>query len=173
MGQTYQIKQKTTIGRYTMNFISVHNDIKKNASYDWLTESQKFVFDKIIDNKVYNFINVYGNSGTGKTFLGWVLQKNGHASYFVDKDEITDNCNIVVIDNGSNSREGYREILRIMELNKIKICIYLTKNKVDDKVFSLKLDFKNSDVDKIEKNLDSIGVSPKNIQSNNLWKLIF
>jgi len=156
-----------------MNFISVHNDIKKNACYDWLTESQKIVFGKIIDNKVYNFINVYGNSGTGKTFLGWVLQKNGYASYFVDKDEITDKCNIAVIDNGSNSREGYREILRIMELNKIKICIYLTKNKVDDKVFSLKLDFKNSDVDEIEKNLDSIGVSPKNIQPNNLWKLIF
>lgn len=59
------------------------NLIKTNLTENWLTDSQRKVWMQLSKfmEPPYYVVNIYGVSGTGKTFLGWLLQKQGRAIY--------------------------------------------------------------------------------------------
>ncbi|WP_048108640.1 hypothetical protein [Methanosarcina barkeri] len=156
-----------------MNFISIHNKIKGSVSEDWLTDSQKNILTNILDNKIHDLINVYGPDGVGKTFLGWALQKRNYATYFSDIENVIEGCHIAVIDNGNSSFEEYKTILKIMELKRIKRVIYLSRNKLDAKVYSLNLALTATDIEKVVKNINSVGLNIYDLDCDNLWVLIF
>ena len=53
--------------------------IYDRADASWFTPSQKHVWESLqrFDGPPYRVINVYGTEGTGKTFLGKLLERLG------------------------------------------------------------------------------------------------
>jgi len=98
-------------------FIKILNKIKKNYCKNWLTLNQKNAFascKKLI--KSYFIINIYGTTGVGKTFLGWVLAKEVRGKYFpsLEKHNKTNNMSKkIIIDNCESDRNFARKLRSI------------------------------------------------------------
>lgn len=136
-----------------MDYITLNNRIKDIFNEDWLTDSQREVYKTVLEKyQTHKIINIYGDSGTGKTFLGWNIAKAMSASY---TSSIEDNelKAIVVLDNWSHKKQDVRNILPIMHLNGIKKVILITEKKVKDDVISLELLLTESDKVKFKNNL--------------------
>ncbi len=54
--------------------------IRDRLDIEWLTPSQKAVWEAVqrFDGPPHRVINIYGAEGTGKTFLGWLLERIAH-----------------------------------------------------------------------------------------------
>ena len=63
-------------------FVRTIDRIRDNLSEGWLTDSQSEVWTQLkkLMGPPYYVVNIYGAPGTGKTFLGWLLEKEGLAT---------------------------------------------------------------------------------------------
>src|SRR5437763_6537342 len=57
--------------------------IRDRLDIKWLTPSQQTVWEAIqhFDGLPHRVINIYGPEGTGKTFMGWFLERMNHSTY--------------------------------------------------------------------------------------------
>jgi len=129
-------------------YIEFVNKVKEKCDQSWLTPSQKRAF-KLIKNKSTNHrvINIFGKEGVGKTFLGWVLEKENISKYFVDGESIESKDNVVItVDNFPSSRNEHRDFRRRMGMMGIKKAILITKPfAISDDVKKIEITFNDED----------------------------
>ena len=57
--------------------------LRDRISVEWLTPSQQRVWDDIhrFDGPPHLVVNIFGAEGSGKTFLGWLMERERYATY--------------------------------------------------------------------------------------------
>lgn len=153
-------------------YLSLSNFIKENLSNDWMTSSQRRAYDKLIDALSYhNYINLYGAVGTGKTFLGWLLHKNQIGHYFPHWLDLEPAAELVIVDNASERREDFRNLIKEVQLAGIQKLVVISRKPINDYVASVELDCQQIDLAKMADNLDLSQAKLESLKITNLWEL--
>ena len=75
------------------------NLIKEKADYGWLSDHQRAIYDRILSQwHVAPFVNVYGATGCGKSFIARLLAKEHGYVYINDLDDLTIHADQVILD---------------------------------------------------------------------------
>jgi len=129
-----------------MSNISTFNArLKDRLSLPWLTPSEAAVWDQIqqFDAPPHRVINIYGVEGTGKTFLGWVMEREKYASYSIWGETVQPTLPRLVVDDAPSDKSSSREFRPMIESLGVKQIILLTRARVDERAlpaFELKVD---------------------------------
>jgi len=118
--------------------------IRDRLALDWLTPSQKAVWEYVqrYDGPPHRVINIYGAEGTGKTFLGWLMERQTYATYGVWGNPAHPIHPRLTLDDASAERSAARDVRPWIEQMKIKQIILLTRYRVDEQAmpaFELKV----------------------------------
>lgn len=150
-------------------------NIRGNLSEEWLTDSQVEVWTHL--NKLmeppYYVINIYGVTGAGKTFLGWLLEKQGMAIYADAQSQdwpAWKGQKLVVLDGFDPSRRQVRSLRTTLQLMRVDQAIILTRQKAQDDIPCLHLAVTDRDIQIAKANLYrhlDIRVPDENLR--NLW----
>jgi hypothetical protein len=137
------------------------NAIKTACTLEWLTPSQAQAWGKLQQYLSLNeVINLYGPPGSGKTFIAWLLVKQGVATYIPKvEDLIGDTAHILaipVIDNMPSTRDTYRTLLKYLSFQKQRQAIALSQTAIPDDCYRVSLSCTEQDKDHIYQQLQSI-----------------
>ncbi|MCD4785321.1 MAG: hypothetical protein K8T10_16000 [Candidatus Eremiobacteraeota bacterium] len=164
------------------SYLSAINKIKKEFDNNWLTDSQRKVFDKLKDHfSFYGSITgfLYGPPGCGKTFIGWVLEKEGILEYIPggmkSKYNFSSTVKGVVIDNIDFERYRLRDVMKNIALDDINRYLLIGRFPPDEKLMrEFKLNLRRDDLIKARENLKNIGCSLHvNIENaTSFWSLL-
>lgn len=125
--------------------------IRNNMSESWLTDSQSAVWTQLkkLMGPPYYVVDIYGAAGTGKTFLGWLLEKQGLAIY-ARADEAPwqswQGQSLVVLDDHDSSRRAVRSLRSQLQLWGIGQAIVLTRQRAQDDIPCLHLAVTERDI---------------------------
>jgi hypothetical protein len=150
--------QKEAQGVEVSKYLETINRIKVSLTEAWLTNSQRTVWAQLskLMGPPYYVVNIYGVTGSGKTFLGWLLQKQGLAIY-ADEGErdwtIWQGQPLVVLDGYDSSRRAVRSLQAHLQLSKIGQVIILTRQKAQDDIPCLHLAVTDRDIQIAKANL--------------------
>src|SRR5947209_20167673 len=113
---------------------SLQSRIYDRANASWFTPSQKLVWELLqrFDGPPYRVINVYGTEGTGKTFLGKVMERLGYATYFVWPDIQQPLLSRLTLDDILPSRASTRNVRPLVDRYHIRQIILLSSVRVDE-----------------------------------------
>ena len=108
--------------------------IRDRLAFDWLTPSQKAIWELVqrYDGPPHRVINIYGTEGTGKTFLGWFMERQGYASYGIWGSFPIPIYPRLVLDDASTERSASREVRPLIDRLAIKQIILLSRFRVDE-----------------------------------------
>ena len=155
-------------------YIEVINRIKKNFSKDWLTPSQMQAFEelKTFLSPPHRVINIFGEKGAGKTFLGWILQKEGLGAYIPSYEDLVENQRSIILDNYSNRRKLVRRIRNDLEMKNIENIIILTKHAAEDDIPCIGVGLTEDDIKLARANLYRVDIKVTDNSITNMWELI-
>lgn len=119
--------------------------LRDRLSLLWLTPSESAVWDQVqqFDAPPHRVINVYGSEGTGKTFLGWVMEREKYASYSSWGQKMAPVLPRLVVDDAPSDKISSREFRPLIDKLGIKQIILLTRARVDERAmpaFELKVE---------------------------------
>jgi len=168
------------------NFI---NTLKSQCDKSWLTPSQRSIFDKLDSGfTTQRVVNVYGAEGTGKTFLGWILEKENMGKYFVNVEDLKQylisnhgpNGIVAVIDNFPADRKAHRDFRSKMLDMGVERSVVLTQFAIPDDVPKLLLEFRDQDRQhfkhtcyskaRLQITVESERDNMHSLIKNNIWK---
>lgn len=117
-----------------MNLATLNQRIQDRLSSDWLTPSQKVVWKQLhdFDGPPHRIINIYGMRGSGKSFLGWLMQRERYATYGLWSTQPTPTHPRLVLDNAPTDRASTREIRPLTEQLNVSQIILLSRQRVDE-----------------------------------------
>ena len=155
-------------------YIEVINRIKKNFSKDWLTPSQMQAFEKLKTflSPPHRVINIFGEKGAGKTFLGWVLQKEGVGTYIYSYEDLIESQRSLILDNYSNRRKLVRGIRNDLEIKNIGNIVILTRHAAEDDIPRIEVGLTKDDIRVAKANLYRIDIKVTDNSITNMWELI-
>ena len=136
-----------TVSKYTKTL----DLIKTNLTENWLTDSQREVWMQLSKfmEPPYYVVNIYGASGTGKTFLGWLLQKQKRALYADASDPSWQSWQgqpLIILDGYDSSRRAVRSLRSQLQLCNVGQAIILTRQKAQDDIPCLHLAVTDKDI---------------------------
>lgn len=143
--------ENTSQGAPVSEFARTIDRIRENMSEAWLTDSQNEVWTQLkkLMGPPYYVVNIYGAAGTGKTFLGWLLEKQGLATY-ARADEVSwqswQGKSLVVLDDHDSSRRAVRSLRSQLQLWGIGQAIVLTRQRAQDDIPCLHLAVTERDI---------------------------
>ncbi len=156
------------------------NHLKVEARLDILTDAQKLAYDRIMH--LWRFpghVNLCGESGVGKTMLGWVVSRTLDIAFFSGlryfRESTVYPLQKVVIDNHACQSKAVRAVLAEAQLRNSRRTLVITTepNRIGLPVVALKSP-ERRDIDVIYHNLSLLEYySAKPIFSNNLWDIIY
>jgi hypothetical protein len=84
--------------------------IRDRLALDWLTPSQLKVWEEVhhFDGPPHRVINIFGAEGTGKTFIGWLMERVQYATYGPWSAPPKPTLARLVLDDCPTSREAAR-----------------------------------------------------------------
>lgn len=86
-------------------YVAWVNLIKEKADESWLTDSQRLVYDSILERWLAQpFVNLHGLRGSGKSFIARMLAKRGGYTYVQDLALAPPHASTVVLDDAEYSR---------------------------------------------------------------------
>ena len=139
--------QEKTVNEYTKTL----DLIRSNLTEAWLTDSQREVWlqlNRLLEPPYY-VVNIYGAPGTGKTFLGWLLHKQGRALY-ADAGDLSWSSwkgqPLIVLDGHDSNRRAVRALRSQLHLYDIGQVIILTQQKAQDDIPCLHLAVTDRDI---------------------------
>jgi predicted ATPase len=108
--------------------------IRDRLTPEWLTPSESAIWDLIqrYDGPPHRVINIYGGEGTGKTFLGWFMERQGYASYSLWSEPPQPTLPRLVLDDGIAERDATRNIRPWIDRLGIRQIILMTRFRVDE-----------------------------------------
>jgi len=130
--------------------------IRDRLTEDWLTPSEKaaWAWVKRLDAPPHRVINLYGSEGTGKTFLGWLMERQNYASYASFGGPFTPTLPRMVVDDTPADRPNTREFQTMVDNLKIKQIIILTRSRVDEPAMpAFALNVESEDIECFRANL--------------------
>jgi hypothetical protein len=134
-------------------YIELQNRIKTEATLEWLTPSQKAIYENVTKGlKTHKIVNIYGAHGVGKTFLGWILAKEHEAEYFASHDDLQ-SALVAVLDNFDSDRRKVRRLRAQMHSLDIRQLFLITHRKVEDEIPAFELQFTEADRTQFKRNL--------------------
>jgi len=108
--------------------------IRDRLGVNWLTPSQKKVWEQVqrFDGPLHRVINVYGFAGTGKTFLGWLMERLNYATYSTWTQPSKPLLPRLVLDDMVPDRSRTRNLRSLVDQYHIQQLILLSRNRVDE-----------------------------------------
>jgi hypothetical protein len=108
--------------------------IRDRLSLDWLTPSQLVVWEALhrFDGPPHRVISVYGAEGTGKTFFGWLLEREGYSTYGKWSERSQPVLPRLTLDNARSRRDATRELRPLVDRLGIQQIILLSRTRVDE-----------------------------------------
>ena len=143
--------QKRTQGATVSEYTTIVELMREKSSEAWLTDSQREVWTQLhkFMEPPYYVVNIYGATGAGKTFLGWLLQKAGPAVHIeanaLSWQSLQDHS-LVVLDGYDSSRRSVRSLRSQLQLQNIGQAIIITRQKAQDDIPCLHLGVTERDV---------------------------
>jgi ABC-type Na+ transport system ATPase subunit NatA len=155
-------------------YIEVVNRIKKNFSKDWLTPSQMRAFEELTTflSPPHRVINIFGEKGAGKTFLGWVLQKEGVGIYVHSYEDLIESQRSLILDNYSNRRKLVRRIRNDLEMKNIGNIVILTRHAAEDDIPCIEVRLTEDDIRVAKANLYRVDIKVTDDNITNMWEII-
>lgn len=138
------------------NLESISARIHDRATVDWMTPSQKAIWNFVneFDGPPHRVINIYGFEGTGKTFLGWLMERECYATYMLWNHTPKPQFPRLVIDNARSDRASTREIRPMVDALKLKQIILLSRTRIDEPSLpAFELRVLDEDIEAIKANL--------------------
>ncbi len=116
------------------NLEAISARIRDRADINWLTPSQKVVWNSIkeFDGPPHRVINIYGGEGIGKTFLGWIMERENYATYMVWGETPKPHFPRLVVDEAKYDRASTREIRPMIDNLNLKQIILLSRIRTDE-----------------------------------------
>ena len=114
---------------------AVETRIRDRLDDKWLTPSQKAVWAGIqrFDGPPHRVINIYGAEGTGKTFMGWFLERMNYSTYTFRPDIYKPSLSRLTLDNVLSDRTTTRELRPLVDKYDLQQIILLTRLRVDER----------------------------------------
>lgn len=137
-------------------YLQLINLIKQKCDLSWATPSQQEIISLLTScYSSHKVINIFGDPGSGKTFLGWLLHKNRFGSYISEPNEIgmPIRNHRVIIDNAPTDRFQARSLRSHLQESNYKQFIFITALPVDDDMLKLHLHLTKDDKAKFKQNL--------------------
>lgn len=138
------------------NLESITARIHDRATIDWLTPSQKAVWNFVneFDGPPHRVINIYGFEGTGKTFLGRLMEREHYATYMLWNHPPEPQFPRLVIDNARSDRASTRDMRPLVDDLNLKQIILLSRTRVDEPSLpAFELRVLDEDIEAIKANL--------------------
>jgi hypothetical protein len=138
------------------NLEAISARIRDRATVDWMTPSQKAVWNFIneFDGPPHRVINIYGFEGTGKTFLGWLMERERYATYMLWNQHPKPQFPRLVIDNARSDRASTRDMRPMVDALNLKQIILLSRTRVDEPSLpAFELRVMDDDIEAIKANL--------------------
>jgi len=124
-------------------YVTWINLIKEKADETWLTDSQRGVYECILSHwKSSPFINLYGPSGGGKTFIARLLAKKHGYAYTHALEESPKGAAQVILDNAQYTRM-LRPLARELDLGRV---LLITRSTVPEAMPKVSLELNDKDV---------------------------
>lgn len=138
---------------YNIDYLELMNSIKDQYDETWLTPSQKEIYERVTTKfQAQKLINIFGDKGVGKTFLGWLITIFYEGHYTKDKSNLKSKV-VNVIDDFGYKKQDLRALLPNTKILAIPKTILLSNKKINDDIISLELNFETLDRDKFKNNL--------------------
>jgi hypothetical protein len=135
---------------------AINARIRDRATIDWLTPSQKAVWNSLreFDGPPHRVVNIYGAEGTGKTFLGWIMEQEHYATYLHWHDTPRPQFPRLVIDDAKHDRASTRDLRPMIDDLRLKQIILLTRIRIDEpSVPAFELRVLSEDIESMKANL--------------------
>jgi hypothetical protein len=130
--------------------------IHDRLSLDWLTPSQKKVWEALqrFDGAPHRVINIYGSEGTGKTFMGWLLERLSYSTYCVWPNVQKPLLPRLTLDDIIPDRQTTRNIRPLIDKYSIQQIILLSRTRVDERAMpAFELRITEEDIEAFRANL--------------------
>jgi hypothetical protein len=117
-----------------MTLEALQQRIRDRLSPEWLTPSERRVWEQVLrfHGPPHRVINVYGPRGSGKSFLGWLMQREGHATYGQWVGERRPVHPRLTLDNAPSDRASARSVRPLVDTLSIQQIILLSRQRVDE-----------------------------------------
>lgn len=113
---------------------SLNARIRDHLSLDWLTPSELSIWEQLhhFAGPPHRIVNVYGAPGSGKTFLGWLMHREGYATYGVWSRRPKPVHARLVLDNAATDQAGTRALRPLVDELGVRQMILLSRRRVDE-----------------------------------------
>jgi len=140
-----------------VDWIRLHNKVKESATFQLLSPNQRAAFSSLREAARYaNRLNLYGESGAGKTFVGWVLARELGALYLPGPSDQMQKAEIIVVDDAPSTRTQSR-ILYGDALEYANCVVLLSREPIDDHIVQVQLSLTAEDLAFVAETLRGFG----------------
>lgn len=134
--------------------VSIINQVREQCDENWLTDSQLQVYDSLRTGYSHHrLLNVYGEPGTGKTVLAWVLERSGYARYVHAQGVLPRSVDRLIVDAFPAYRRSARRLVDTMDELEIGHVVIVTDKRVDDDYPALEVVLTPDDIVRCKANL--------------------
>lgn len=110
-------------------------DLKRRNPHEYLTPTQRAVHDDLCNRLRFpQWINLYGGSGTGKTFVAWAVARaigGQHVPTISALETVAPGNDILLVDNAPYRQSQVRQVLARCDLLEAKSVVLITHHPVD------------------------------------------
>lgn len=117
-----------------MRLTALEQRIRDRLSPEWLTPSQQRVWAQLhrFHGPPHRVVNVFGPPGSGKTFLGWLMHREGYATYETWSGDRRPIHPRLILDNARADRTSARSIRPLVDKLNILQIVLLSRQRVDE-----------------------------------------
>lgn len=108
--------------------------IRDRITSEWLTPSEQNVWEKLhrFSGPPHRIINIYGPRGSGKSFLGWLMQREKYATYGIWPERPHPEQPRLVLDNAPADQATTRSLRPLVDQLEILQIILLSRQRVNE-----------------------------------------
>ena len=127
-----------------MKSSALEQRIRDRLSTDWMTPSEQQVWEQLhrFDGPPHRVVNIFGPSGSGKSFLGWLMERERYATYGHWASQPKPVLPRLVLDSAYTDQASTRALRPLVDEYGIHQIILLSRHRVDERampVFELQI----------------------------------